>query len=48
MDLWKLYLVYASANNGFRLEDYPDQYAFLASEWRDDQGNQVVMFEKYH
>ena len=38
----------SSAEQGFSLDDSPGGYAYLASEWQDDIGGKVVLFEKYH
>jgi hypothetical protein len=31
-----------------RLEDYPQEYAYLASEWISEAGNRLIVLEKYH
>jgi hypothetical protein len=33
---------------GFRLEDFPDEYAYIASEWSGQIQAPVVLLEKYH
>ena len=35
-------------NSGFRLEDYPGEYAYLASEWSGDIQAPLVLLEKHH
>jgi hypothetical protein len=35
-------------SDGVRLEDYPGEYCFLASEWRTEAGDTVVLLESYH
>ncbi len=31
-----------------RLEDYPGQYFYFASEWLDSTGASIILLEKYH
>ena len=31
-----------------RLEDYPSEFFFRASEWRVQQGDRIILLEKYH
>jgi hypothetical protein len=33
---------------GFHLEDYPDGYCYLASQWTSHKGNSVILLEKNH
>jgi hypothetical protein len=37
-----------SAEDGFRLEDFPGEFCFTASEWRGQGTLIVVLLEKYH
>lgn len=37
-----------AAEDGFRLEDYPDEYCFTASEWRGQGQLIVILLEKHH
>jgi hypothetical protein len=34
--------------SSFRLEDFPDSYCYVASEWRTDQGPYAILLEKHH
>src|SRR5688572_25683309 len=34
--------------NGFHLEDYPDEYAYIASEWSGEIQTPIVLLEKQH
>jgi len=36
------------AENSFRLEDYPDEYCYLATEWGGEGEVPVVLLEMYH
>jgi hypothetical protein len=36
------------ASRGFKLENFPDERCYLASEWRSDQAPVSVLFESYH
>lgn len=38
----------ADANSGFHLETYPQEYAFVASEWIGEIDGVVVLLEKHH
>lgn len=40
----------AAAENGFRLEDWPGEYCFVASEWsgRGDATESIVLLETHH
>ncbi len=31
-----------------RLDDYPDEYFYFASEWLDSTGARIILLEKYH
>jgi len=33
---------------GFRLEDYPGQFAYIASEWSGEIHTPIVLLEKHH
>ena len=35
-------------NSGFRLEDFPGEYAYVASEWLSHSQKPIVLLEKYH
>jgi hypothetical protein len=35
-------------NEKINLEDFPDNYGYLASEWTDDQALPIVLLEKLH
>jgi len=35
-------------NCGFRLEDFPSGYAYVASEWSGEIQTPIVLLEKYH
>lgn len=37
-----------SVEEGFRLEDYPSEYCFTASEWKGPGQLIVILLEKYH
>lgn len=48
-DFWKLELKARLAETKeFYLEDFPDEYCYLASEWRLDAGDTVILLEMYH
>lgn len=32
----------------FRLEDFPDERAYVATVWIDDSGERLVLFEQHH
>lgn len=34
--------------NSFYLEDYPDEFVFVASLWKGDIGVDVILLEKHH
>lgn len=36
------------AKKGFRLEDYPGEYCYLVSEWKDNLRNTFLLLKKYH
>ena len=36
------------AEAGFRLEDYPGNYAYIASEWTGEIQTPIVLLEKHH
>ena len=36
-----------SVSEGFHLDDFPDQYAYVASEWAVDPGSPIVLLEKH-
>ena len=38
----------SSPDEPFRLEDFPKEYAYLASEWVGEIKNPIVLLEKYH
>ena len=45
----KVRLVEPDKDGGvFRLEDFPGEYCFIASEWRDGAEASVILLEKYH
>lgn len=35
-------------NDEFYLDDYPGHYVFLASEWTEENGDRIILFEKLH
>lgn len=35
-------------DSGFRLEDYPGEYAYVASEWAGQIQTPIVLLEKHH
>jgi len=37
-----------SGAEGFRIEEFPGDYCFTASEWRLEDGHTVVLFERHH
>jgi hypothetical protein len=37
-----------AAEDGFSLEDYPDAYCYLASDWGERDSTPVVVLETYH
>ena len=36
------------ASDGFHLDDFPDQYAYVASERAADLGPPIILLEKHH
>ena len=34
--------------SGFHLEEFPNEYAYIASEWRDESSKPIVLLERYH
>jgi hypothetical protein len=38
----------ADAQKGFRLEDFPNSYAYIASEWSGQIETPIVLLELYH
>jgi hypothetical protein len=38
----------AATERGFRLEDFPGEYAYIASEWSAEQSPSIVLLERYH
>lgn len=38
----------AEPGKRFRLEDFPELYGYLASEWQTDSGEVAVLLEKHH
>jgi len=41
-------LVTPSQATVFRLEDFPGEYSYLASQWHDSSGAMILLFERYH
>lgn len=35
-------------SDGFHLDDFPDHYAYVASEWTADLGPPIILLEKHH
>ncbi len=35
-------------SDGFQLDDFPDGYAYIASEWNVDIGSPIILVEKYN
>ena len=57
IEVWKCYEywkseveahVVAGPDSGFRLEDFPGQYAYVASEWSGQIQTPIVLLEKHH
>lgn len=50
-DFWKsevLPHLVDDPESGFQLEDYPGDYAYVASEWSGDIQSPIVLLEKHH
>lgn len=50
-DFWKTEVKARLVNDpevGFYLQDYPDEYAYLATEWSSGAATPIVLLEKYH
>lgn len=45
---WKAEVEKHLASKSARLEDYPDEYFYFASEWVAEGLNPVFLLEKYH
>ena len=57
IDVWKCHDFWKSEvqahlvedpENGFHLEDFPGEYAYIASEWCGEIQTPTVLLEKYH
>lgn len=42
------HLVPTSEQGGFRLEDYPNDYCYIGTEWRCPEAPPIILFEKHH
>jgi hypothetical protein len=40
--------IVADPDSGFRLEDFPGEYAYVASEWSGQIQTPIVLLEKHH
>ena len=38
----------ARADTGFRLKGFPDEYCYLASEWKSDGDEPIILLRKFH
>lgn len=50
-DFWKSEVVshvVEEPDAGFRLEDFPDEYAYIASEWSGEIQTPIVLLERHH
>ena len=45
---WKQVSANVANADRFFLEDFPDQWAFVASEWEGRLGERLILFEKHH
>ena len=48
-EFWKLHVEHRLAEpEAFCLDDFPDGWCFVASEWSDEQQKAIVLLKKYH
>ena len=50
-DFWKSEVkahVVNDPESGFRLDGYPGEYAYVASEWSGELQSPIVLLEKHH
>lgn len=45
---WKQVAANVADPDGFSLEDFPDDVAFVASEWRGRAGERLIVLELHH
>ncbi|MCE2961846.1 MAG: hypothetical protein ACK5UE_09480 [Chitinophagales bacterium] len=46
---WKKDLqLHLAKTDNFYLEDYPEKYVYVASEWRDEFNFSIILLEKHH
>jgi hypothetical protein len=50
-DFWKSEVqahVVDDSEAGFRLDDFPGSYAYIASKWSGESGTPIILLEKHH
>lgn len=47
-DQWKAIKGRVADPDGFRLEDFPDDFVYIASEWEGRLGERLVVLEVHH
>ena len=45
---WKQVVAHVADADRFLLEDFPDEWAFVASEWEGRSGERLILLEKHH